>query len=237
LTVKFEILGKIYPMESPQTEEAYRRLRGSILSLELPPGEPLVERRLEEILSISRTPIRAAIQQLLREGLVHRTGRIYSVAPVDLAELDEAFEFRNLLETSAVLMAAKRKPQANDLLELLESVGAGLDPEIELEKATDFHLSLARLSGNRFLVQALAQVLSRIYRARYLEITRPHGADEAHIDHATLIELVQNGEGERASRLVLKHLQRSRESLLKSLSSGAGMALVGATTPQTINPN
>ncbi|WP_027891522.1 GntR family transcriptional regulator [Calidithermus chliarophilus] len=204
-------------MVAPQTDEAYRRLRRSILSLELPPGEALVERRLEEMLSVSRTPIRAAIQQLAREGLVRRTGRVYTVAPIDLDELREAFEFRSLLETTAVRMAARRKPKAREIRELLATVASEPDPEVELEKATDFHLALARLSGNRFLVSALAQVLSRIYRARFLEITRPQGVDHAREDHARLIELVQQGKGEEAAELVERHLERSHKALLESL--------------------
>ena len=212
-------------MLAPQTEEAYRRLRRMILSLQLRPGEPLVERKLEELLAVSRTPIRAAIQQLFREGLARRTGRVYTVAPLDLAELEEAFEFRNWLEGHIVRVAAARRPNARQLRELLASVEADLDPEIELEKATDFHLSLSKLTGNRFVVASLAQVLQRIYRARYLEITRPQGADQALSDHLRLIELVQQGQAEEAAAFLQKHLERSREALLQSLE---GSILLGA---------
>lgn len=211
-------------MLAPQTEEAYRRLRRMILSLELKPGEPLVERKLEEILAVSRTPIRAAIQQLFREGLAQRAGRVYTVAPLDLAELEEAFEFRHWLEGQIIRVAAARRPNARQLRELLASVEADLDPEVELEKATDFHLALAKLTGNRFVVASLAQVLQRIYRARYLEITRPQGADQALSDHLHLIELVQQGRGEEAASFLQKHLERSREALLKSLE---GSILLG----------
>lgn len=212
-------------MLAPQTEEAYRRLRRMILSLELKPGEPLVERKLEEVLAVSRTPIRAAIQQLFREGLVQRTGRVYTVAPLDLAELEEAFEFRSWLEGQIIRVAAARRPNARQLRDLLASVEADLDPEVELEKATDFHLALAKLTGNRFVVASLAQVLQRIYRARYLEITRPQGADQALSDHLHLIELVQQGQAEEAASFLQKHLERSREALLKSLE---GSILLGA---------
>lgn len=195
-----------------------------ILSLELKPGEPLVERKLEEILAVSRTPIRAAIQQLFREGLAQRTGRVYTVAPLDLVELEEAFEFRRWLEGQIIRVAAARRPNARQLRELLASVEADLDPEVELEKATDFHLALAKLTGNRFVVASLAQVLQRIYRARYLEITRPQGADQALSDHLHLIELVQQGQAEEAASFLQKHLERSREALLKSLE---GSILLG----------
>jgi len=215
-------------MLAPQTDEAYRRLRRLILSLELRPGEALVERKLEERIKVSRTPIRAAIQKLAREGLIHRTGRVYSVAPVDLDELNEAFEFRKVLETSAVRLAAARKPNTKELNELLSALEKRLEPEVELEKATDFHLALARLSGNRFLVESLSEVLGRIYRARFLEITSESGVQQAQADHTRLVELVGAGQGEEAARLVEEHLGRSRERLLKSLQrSSQGLILLG----------
>lgn len=208
-------------MLAPQTDEAYRRLRRLILSLELRPGEALVERKLEERLQVSRTPIRAAMQRLAREGLIHRTGRVYSVAPVNLAELEEAFAFRRMLETQAVQMAAARRPDTRELHEILSALERRLEPELELEKATDFHLALARLSGNRFLVAALADVLGRIYRARFLEITREHGVQQAQSDHARLVELVQQGQGDEAARLIEEHLGRSRERLLQGLEGSS----------------
>ncbi len=215
-------------MLAPQTEEAYRRLRRSILSLQLRPGEPLVERKLEELFSVSRTPIRAAIQQLSREGLIHRTGRVYTVAPIDLEELEEAFRFRELLETTAVRLAAARKPKAREIKALLSALQTRLDPDVELEKATGFHLSLAKLSGNRFIASSLAQVLARIYRARYLEIVSPQGAEHAHSDHSRLVELVQAGQAGEAAEFMYRHLERSRERLLGSLKDNTwGPILLG----------
>lgn len=209
-------------MIAPQTQEAYRRLRQMILSLQLRPGEPLVERKLEEYfrdqegLSISRTPIRAALGLLAREGLVRREGRTYQVAPLDWDELEEAFTFRKILETTAVCMAALHKPQAEKVAQVLATLGADLDPEAELSQATDFHLELARLSGNRFLVEALGTVLSRIYRVRFLEVMTPEGRSQARRDHQKLLELVRQGQGEEAARLIEEHLERSRQRMQES---------------------
>lgn len=209
-------------MTAPQTQEAYRRLRRMILSLELPPGEPLVERKLEEYfrgeegLAVSRTPIRAALGLLAREGLVRREGRTYRVAPLDWDELEEAFAFRKVLETTAVRIAASQKPQAEEVAQVLAVLGADLDPEAELSKATDFHLELARLCGNRFLVEALSIVLSRIYRVRFLEVMTPEGRAQARRDHQKLLELVRQGRGEEAAALIEGHLERSRKRMLES---------------------
>ncbi len=49
---------------------AYEQIKEAIITLALPPRSPLVEVQLAERLGISKTPLRAALMQLEREGLV-----------------------------------------------------------------------------------------------------------------------------------------------------------------------
>ena len=83
------------------------RLRFAILSLDLVPGEPVSERALESQFQVSRTPIREALFHLVRDGLVVRDGRSYAIAPFDMAEIDEVFAFRDIVEPQAVRLAAR----------------------------------------------------------------------------------------------------------------------------------
>ncbi|PZA05994.1 MULTISPECIES: GntR family transcriptional regulator [unclassified Meiothermus] len=216
-------------MSPSQTGEAYRQLRRRILSLELRPGEALGERRLAGLLRVSRTPVRAALERLAREGLVRRFGRGYVVAPLDLAELAEAFAFRSVLEAAAVRWAAARHAEVLEAAGLLDRLEEAPDPERELELATEFHLALARLAGNRFLVEALAGVLPGIYRARFVEAFSPEGRAQAHREHRRILELVREGRGEEAAALVQAHLERAYVRLLESLErSYRGLLAAGA---------
>jgi DNA-binding GntR family transcriptional regulator len=52
------------------TERAYQLIEEQIVTLQLKPGEVLSEQGLSAALKIGRTPIREALQQLAREGLV-----------------------------------------------------------------------------------------------------------------------------------------------------------------------
>ena len=52
------------------TERAYRQLEELIVTLALPPKTVLSEQLLSKRLKIGRTPVRAALQQLARDGLV-----------------------------------------------------------------------------------------------------------------------------------------------------------------------
>ena len=52
------------------TEQAYRAIEERIVTLRLKPGDVLSEQTLSATIGIGRTPIREALQQLAREGLV-----------------------------------------------------------------------------------------------------------------------------------------------------------------------
>ncbi|MDO4529552.1 MAG: GntR family transcriptional regulator, partial [Lachnospiraceae bacterium] len=55
--------------ESKQ-EQVYNYLKQDILEGKFPPGAPMVERKLCDIYHVSRSPVRNALQRLIRDGLV-----------------------------------------------------------------------------------------------------------------------------------------------------------------------
>jgi DNA-binding GntR family transcriptional regulator len=130
-------------------------LRDEIISGQLPPGEPLAEIALSERFQTSRAPVREALIELEREGLVQfgATGRtrVRTLAPKDF---DEIMETRVALESMGARRAAGNwtdedtawveanlgaQSQASTLTEL-----SGLDVEM--------HAYILRRSGNQRLL-------------------------------------------------------------------------------------
>ncbi len=92
----------------PTGRGVYAALRARIVRLDLPPGTPLMRAELAETHGVSLTPLRDALQQLAKEGLV----RIYPqsrtlVAPIDTAAIREAQFMRIALETEVVRRLAQ----------------------------------------------------------------------------------------------------------------------------------
>ncbi|KAG1316865.1 hypothetical protein G6F63_015896 [Rhizopus arrhizus] len=54
------------------TQRTYQTLLDQIVSRRIPAGEVLEERRLADELDVSRTPLRAAMNRLLGEGMLER---------------------------------------------------------------------------------------------------------------------------------------------------------------------
>ena len=183
------------------------RLRFAILSLDLVPGAPVSERALEAQFQVSRTPIREALFHLVRDGLVIRDGRSYAIAPFDMAEIDEVFAFRDIVEPAAIRLAA-RLATPDQIDAIRRSMNFSHDeftPERWLEMGLDFHVRCAALSRNRCLEAALQDVTTRTLRARWLSFASEQGRDKTHREHGRILDLIAAGDAEGAVRAVLAH--------------------------------
>ena len=101
------------PIERPAslTESTVKRLREAIISGALELGQPLSERQLAELLEVSKTPVREALAQLRREGLVRilpqRGAFVFTLSQQEVVEICEV---RQALEASALRLAMERHP-------------------------------------------------------------------------------------------------------------------------------
>jgi DNA-binding GntR family transcriptional regulator len=90
------------------------RLRKAIWSGRLAPDERLREELLAEMLGVSRGPIREALSQLEREGLViKQPNRGAVVARLSPEDLDEVFSLRLAIERLAVQHAVRNAGQTH----------------------------------------------------------------------------------------------------------------------------
>jgi DNA-binding GntR family transcriptional regulator len=218
-----------------QMLQIYTQLREMVLSLDLGPGERLTERWLETQFEGSRTPIRAALLRLEAEELVRRDGRNWMVAPIDLGEIAALAEFREPLETTAVRLACARATDSDldAVAALLDSCRSDAPREAWHEAGTDFHVELARLSGNPFLLKAVRGVLTRLARARWLEVLTEASREQAWTEHRCILALIRQRLPNAAAHEAASHVQATRDRLLRSLDQdrrglrARGFAVVG----------
>lgn len=219
-----------------QTEAIFRQLREAILGLDLGPGERLSERLLEARFAGSRTPVRAALMRLEAEDLIRKDGRHWLVAPIDLDEIRALAEFRAPLEAAVVRLIVAKGPKADlgGLEALLVSLDQDTPREEWLRAGTDFHVELARLSDNPFLLRAIQDAMTRLSRARWLEVLTPQSRERARDEHREILTLLQAGRGEDAARAAEIHARATQDRLLASLKEdrrglrARGLTVVGA---------
>lgn len=89
----------------------YRRMREELQSGVLAPGARLVETQLAEAYGVSRTPVREALLQLAREGVLAAEGRGYVVQVDTQKDIIDRLEVRRLLDGRLVRHAAQEATQ------------------------------------------------------------------------------------------------------------------------------
>jgi len=219
-----------------QMHNVYDQLRDSILSLELSPGERLSERVLEGRFEASRTPIRAALSRLEAEGLVRRDDRSWSVTPIAFREIEQLCEFRLCIEREAIALACERADdsQIDVIAEMVTSCTIDM-PRAEWHRVgTEYHVAIARMTGNEFFVRAIEDVMLRLSRARWLEVWTVEGRERSIREHLHILELIRKRSVSEAVEAITAHAsdvsQRSLGALMGNIEQRRGLAIVGANT-------
>jgi DNA-binding GntR family transcriptional regulator len=209
---------KISLRVSSLADKAYHAIRGLIVSLELAPGAVIDERALIERLGIGRTPVREALRRLAQERLVEvypRRGMF--VTGVDVRELARLSEVRVVLEPEAARLAAERATEADraELTALIEELDAGGTELMGLDER--IHRAVYRAAHNDLLEATLEQYYVLALRIWSIALDRAHELEEAVEAHRTLLEAINDGDGERAAETMRAHVQDFEQAMHRVL--------------------
>ncbi|ANC04034.1 GntR family transcriptional regulator [Pseudomonas putida] len=201
-----------------QSQEVESRLREMILNLDLGPGERLTERWAEAQFGSSRTPVRAALLRLMGEGLVAREGRGWIVTPLDAKEIEQLFVFREVLEAASLKLASNQITESvlNELEEAYCKPKSSLMTGEAHKIGTDFHMRLAELSGNDFIYRGIADAMTRLARARWLDTEADHDGWEQHL---AIVVALRAGNVDLAASHLVTHISESKCRLLEILKN------------------
>jgi DNA-binding GntR family transcriptional regulator len=207
------------------TDEVYDWLIDQIVIGELRPGDQVVEARVARELDISTTPVRAALEAMVTEGVLRR--RVHhgcTVTDPTLEEHADIIELRESVEALAARLMASQGTEENiaRLTVACEAVNEAIaDGDIEQYALKDFefHRQIIRGCGNDYVVRvANAETLLLLslfedepLRAEVLE----RGMSPAD-DHRRILRAIQQQDPESAERCMREHV-RSKLSSVRSV--------------------
>lgn len=212
-------------------DQAYRLLRDKIVQLDFSPGDVLREDELRELLGIGRTPIREALQRLEREHFVTVIPRqgIF-VSGIEVTELSMLFETRTVLEPYAARLAAVRGDEAHwdaMAVTLAKTADPSLDRTEQLALDRTCHEIMWAAAGNRFLVDTLDMLYAQSDRLWHLYLADVADMQHAVDEHAELMEVLRNGDGERAGVLMEEHIRSFDAEIRAAVTDRLASPLAG----------
>lgn len=212
------------------TSAVVEALRRAVITGEFAPGEKLRVRQLAERFGTGLSPIREALNRLLRDGLVQQSDlRGFSVAPATEADLEELTKARLWANEKALRESITHGDAAweeNVLLSYhrLSRIEARLDgtppdthPAWDAAHAA-FHLNLIEACGSRWLIGFCTQLFSLADRYRHLSRMAPQaGTRRRNDEHRLIMEAAVARDADKAAHLLNEHFlttaRLSREAL------------------------
>lgn len=148
-------------------DTVYEELRRSILGLTMEPGTLLDETELAEQFGLSRSPVREALIRLSGEGLVQiLRNRSSIVAPFDVATIPSYLDAQELMYRVTTRLAAQNRSAAQlaaiqDLFKAHAAATKRGDMQEMIRLNQEFHLAVAKASGNSFYYAWMRQVMDQ----------------------------------------------------------------------------
>ncbi|KPI01228.1 GntR family transcriptional regulator [Streptomyces mirabilis] len=202
--------------KSSYRERVADALRAALIAGELRAGEVYSAPTLAARFGVSATPVREAMLDLAKEGLVDTVpNKGFRVTAVSEKQLDEYTHIRALIEIpTTVQLATTADPVSLEALrpaarEIVTAAAAG-DLIAYVEADIRFHLGLLALAGNAHLVEVVGDLRkrSRLYGLHALvEAGRLQDSAEEHLE---LLDALVDRDPEAVRRVMTRHLGHVR---------------------------
>jgi DNA-binding GntR family transcriptional regulator len=203
-------------------EQVYERIRRAIITGELKPGEILNEAEIAAQFESGKTPTREALLLLIHEGFLDSLPRVgYIVSKPTMQDILETFHLRIILEVEAIGLAAERlspedirRLQENNQEE--EKLTVSTNPTDKAAASAlnrDFHLTLARLSGNARLATLIQQLVDDMER---MLVNDPYLVDPS--QHKKILDALLTQDKEQAQEAMRLHIEETRNRIVNRLS-------------------
>ena len=199
-------------------EQARQVIRGLVITGQMQPDQLYSVPRLAAELGVSATPVREALLDLEREGLLQaERNRGFRVVSLSLHELIETFAIRLLLEVPSVGdiaeggLSTQQLDELQQLAEATRQTAEAGDLIAFLDADLKFHVQLIATLGNRSLAKLVETLRDRV---------RLHGfagndssrdfLKQSASEHFKLLHYISKRDRAGAEATMRRHLERSR---------------------------
>jgi DNA-binding GntR family transcriptional regulator len=200
----------------------YENLKRRIITNVLKPGDPLNEGVLSKELKISKTPVREALQQLEKKGLVENIpGKGAFVSRFSFQDIRELCEIRDILECEVIKRVASKEDlnlaEAKAIRDkfIASDTNDGRTGKSYFNAGDQIHSFIFAALGNRKLIREYQGLQEQIVRitVHFFGQNRQERAAESFKEHLEIIDAMIARDPVRAEKAIRIHIQNSLEYL------------------------
>jgi len=207
----------------PLKVAVYEALRKTIILGDIPAGKRINEKELSEELNFSRTPIRFALQKLVKEQLVEHVPRIGIVVKgISIKDAYEIYDIRKALDTLATIRAMERMDEQDfaeleQLLERGEYYNKTDQVDNLLQNFSDFNEFIYEKSQMLRLKEIVTNLQTYLVYFRDISIRASARRSLALNEHWLIYRGMKNQDVEQITLITHEHIDRSLQFILKEM--------------------
>lgn len=197
------------------------RMRKLIVDGIVDPGSPFSEVQLAGEFDVSRTPVREALKQLEREGLVEIRPRVGTfVRKPSAREISELFQLKEVLEglAASLLTARGDVPELHALEENVASEQVAVargDHEAYARLVHEFHTTLVTGADNHKLAEQYSRLMNQLAYQRIVTqaLQVPGRLEHSASEHGRVVEAIKSKDSLLAEMTMRRHVAASSQSV------------------------
>ena len=215
----------MFPKREPKViaHEVASDIKEVIVKGLIKPGEKINETKIARDMGISRSPVREALQELKKEGVV--VSIPYKGTFVNLLgqkDIEDMYIIRGLLEAYAIEKVIENKNEKilRCLRENVEDIEKDVEKKHLKELVGDdieFHRNICNFSGNKKLIDIWEGFQTQIEVLINLESSFYERFQLLAIEHRELLSLIVEGKTKQAQEKVKAHISQALDFLEESL--------------------
>jgi len=214
------------PRAKSLKERAYDVLKDLIFAGKLEPGTLYNESRLAAKLGVSRTPVREALLELSREGMMYFIpGKGIMVEKITAEQVRDVYEVRRLIEGYIIkqivpLVTPSDLSRLRAIILQQEKAIEKTDKHAFIKADRKMHFYLSSKLGNRQMDIILLNLRDQIERMGIKAVEQDERKGHVIDEHNAILDALEKGNETDAYNQLISHLCNSEKSLMLSITEG-----------------
>lgn len=192
------------------TDKVYNGLRQDVFNAKYKPNTLIKEKEVAEQYGVSRLTAREALHRLCSEGhLISYPRSGYMISVLSSEELAQIIRLRQVVEPLMVEIACS-EASGEDIRSLrslvLSSDTENMTSADAITANREFHLTLAKITGNRFLYSMMDDLLGTLSRMEFKASMSGHATAKSHL---AIIDALEARNAMLAKELILEDISQN----------------------------